>query len=268
MSAEGRAAGSGDRALRTVDVARASGYSLQQVRDLERLGVIPPAPRSSSGSRAYRPIHVIALRAYRALAHAAGPVEARRLLSEAWRRSMTDAAAAIADVHARLAAERDEVLRARRALAAIRDEDAGTDVVEHGADRGDRGDLADPGDRDDRDDRDAMSITELAGALGVRTSTLRFWEQEDLVHPERITSLHARRYRPAAVREARIVSALRRAGYGIPAVRGLMAALAHADGLAEADRILRARLEGIAARTVALLRAGSDLADVLDELAP
>ena len=274
MSAEGRAAGSGDRALRTVDVARASGYSLQQVRDLERLGVIPPAPRSSSGSRAYRPIHVIALRAYRALAHAAGPVEARRLLSEAWRRSMTDAAAAIADVHARLAAERDEVLRARRALAAIRDEDAGTDVVEHGADRGDRGDrgdgadLAARGDRDDRGDRDAMSITELAGALGVRTSTLRFWEQEDLVHPERITSLHARRYRPAAVREARIVSALRRAGYGIPAVRGLMAALAHADGLAEADRILRARLEGIAARTVALLRAGSDLADVLDELAP
>ena len=38
--------------LRTADVARATGYSLQQVRDLERLGVIPPAERAGNGYRA------------------------------------------------------------------------------------------------------------------------------------------------------------------------------------------------------------------------
>jgi hypothetical protein len=70
------------------------------------------------------------------------------------------------------------------------------------------------------------------------------------------------------VREARIVAALRRAGYGVPAVRELMSALDHADGLGAADRVLQSRLDGIAGRTVALLRAGSDLADVLDALAP
>jgi DNA-binding transcriptional MerR regulator len=67
--------------LRTVDVARASGYSVQQVRDLERLGVIPPAARSGNGYRSYTPIHVHALRAYRGLAEAVGPVEARRMLA-------------------------------------------------------------------------------------------------------------------------------------------------------------------------------------------
>ncbi|TYL51207.1 MerR family transcriptional regulator [Agromyces mariniharenae] len=237
--------------MRTADVARASGYSLQQVRDLERLGVIPPAARAGNGYRAYGPMHVVALRAYRALAFAAGPVVARQVLAGVWRQSMPDAAAAIGDVHVRLARQRDEVLQARRALAAIRAEAGSTHSPPPPA----------------AEDRDALSITELAGALDVRTSTLRFWEQEGLVHPDRITSLRARHYAPHAVREARIVAALRRAGYGIPAVRELMGALGHADGLGEADRILQVRLDGIAARSVALLRAGSDLAEVLAAIA-
>jgi DNA-binding transcriptional MerR regulator len=236
--------------LRTADVARATGYSLQQVRDLERLGVIPPAERAGNGYRAYGPIHVVALRAYRALAFAAGPVAARQLLAEAWGRSPTDAAAAIGGVHVRLAHERDEVVHARRALDAIRAEVGTVDSLARSPAR----------------ELDAMSITELAEALDVRTSTLRFWEREGLVHPDRITSVRARSYAPEAVREARIVAALRRAGYGIPAVHGLMGALGHSHGLEEADRILRVRLDALAARTVALLRAGTDLADVLDAI--
>ena len=248
----------GGRPLRTADVARASGYSPQQVRDLERLGVIPHAERAGNGYRAYTRVHVVALRAYRALAFAAGPVASRHLLAEAWGQSTADAAAAIGDVHVRLARGRDEVLLARRALAAIRSEAGAVDPNPRSAEGTDGGAGA----------GDAMSITELAGALDVRTSTLRFWEQEGLVHPDRITSVRARHYAPKAVREARIVAALRRAGYGVPAVRELMSALDHADGLGAADRVLQSRLDGIAGRTVALLRAGSDLADVLDALAP
>ncbi|MFE6257356.1 MerR family transcriptional regulator [Agromyces sp. NPDC057865] len=248
------------RPLRTADVARASGYSLQQVRDLERLGVIPPAERTGNGYRAYAPVHVVALRAYRSLAFAAGPVASRHLLADAWGQSPADAAAAIGDVHVRLAREREEVLHARRALAAIRSEAGAVDPNPRSVEGTDGGAGSGAG--------DAMSITELAGALDVRTSTLRFWEQEGLVHPDRITSVRARHYAPEAVREARIVAALRRAGYGVRAVRELMGALGHADGLEAADRVLQSRLDGIAGRTVALLRAGSDLADVLDALAP
>ncbi|MGW7411995.1 MerR family transcriptional regulator, partial [Streptomyces sp. NPDC054863] len=105
--------------LRTVDVARESGYSVQQVRDLERLGVIPPAVRSAGSYRSYTPLHVQALRAYRGLAVATGPVEARRLLTELRTATLTDAATAVNAVHARLAGERAEVLRAQQALHAI-----------------------------------------------------------------------------------------------------------------------------------------------------
>ncbi|MFF1304842.1 MerR family transcriptional regulator [Streptomyces sp. NPDC058307] len=239
--------------MRTADVARESGYSVQQVRDLERLGVIPPAVRSDNGYRSYTPLHVHALRAYRGLAAAVGPVEARRLLAELRTATITEAAAAVDEVHARLARERAEVLRAQRALQGIRDE-------------GDERDDRDGQDGQDGENGDFMTITQLAEALGVRSSTLRFWEEEGLVRPERVTTLRARRYGPAAIRAARLVVALRAGGYGIPAVREVMGSLENRDGLdgpEDARRILRERLDGLAARSVLLLRAGADLAAVV-----
>ncbi|WP_406131147.1 MerR family transcriptional regulator [Streptomyces sp. NBC_00989] len=232
--------------LRTADVARESGYSVQQVRDLERLGVIPPATRSSNGYRSYAPPHVNALRAYRGLAGAVGPVVARQLLAELRTATITEAASAINEVHVRLAREREEALRAQQALHAIRAE-ADTPEWEQDSER----------------DSDAMTITELSRALGVRPSTLRFWEQEGLVTPERVTSLRARRYDLPAIRTARIVTALRSAGYGVPAVREIVASLRQLDGAEEAQRVLRERLDRIALRTVGLLHAGADLAAVV-----
>ncbi|MFD4876582.1 MerR family transcriptional regulator [Streptomyces sp. NPDC058420] len=229
-------------ALRTADVARESGYSVQQVRDLEQLRVIPAAPRTSNGYRSYTPLHIHALRAYRGLAGAVGPVAARQLLAELRTGTITEAASAINEVHVRLAREREEALLAEQALRAIRTEADTTEFEQ---------------------DSDAMTITELSRALGVRPSTLRFWEQEGLVTPERVTSLQARRYDLSVIRTARVVAALRSTGYGVPAVREIVGSLHRLDGTDEALRILRERLDQIALRTVELLRAGADLAAVV-----
>ncbi|MFJ8141145.1 MerR family transcriptional regulator [Streptomyces sp. NPDC096013] len=229
-------------ALRTAEVARESGYSVQQVRDLETLGVIPAAARTSSGYRSYTPLHIHALRAYRGLAGAVGPVVARQLLAELRTRTVTEAASAINEVHVRLAREREEALLAEQALRAIQKESATPEFEQ---------------------ESDSMTITELSRALGVRPSTLRFWEQEGLVTPERVTSLRARRYGLSAIGTARIVAALRSTGYGIPAVRETVGSLHRLDGTDEALRILRERLDHIALRTVELLRAGTDLAAVV-----
>ncbi|MGW6056688.1 MerR family transcriptional regulator [Streptomyces sp. NPDC055189] len=223
-------------------MSRESGYSVQQVRDLERLGVLPPAARSGNGYRSYTSAHVHALGAYRGLAGAVGPVAARQLLTQLRTESLEAAASAISAVHVGLARKRDEALRAQQALRAIREETSGPGFEQEG---------------------DAMTITQLAAALGVRPSTLRFWEQEGLITPERVTSLRARRYGLPAIRSARIVAALRSSGYGIPAVRDIMASLARLDGLQETRHVLQQRLDQIAVRTVALLRAGADLAAVV-----
>lgn len=82
-------------------------------------GVIPPAGRSANGYRSYTPLHVCALRAYRGLAAAAGPVAARRMLAGLRGGTLTEAAAAVNAVHVGLAREREEALRALEALRAI-----------------------------------------------------------------------------------------------------------------------------------------------------
>jgi DNA-binding transcriptional MerR regulator len=258
ISGRGVADGEALRPLRTADVARAAGCSVQQVRDLEALGVLPPAGRSANGYRAFGDEHVLALRAYRGLATAVGPVVARRVL-RATRSLPRDAAASlVSGLHVTLAREREEALAARRALLAIRSEG-------HGA-------TGAPGDTPTAAETDAsvLTITELAAALGVRASTLRFWEHEGLLAPERVASrtgaVSARRYPAAAVREARVVAALRAAGYRVPDVRHAIDALRGATGPADvADPLaaLDARLDAIARRTLALLEAGHDVARLL-----
>jgi DNA-binding transcriptional MerR regulator len=108
-----------------------------------------------------------------------------------------------------------------------------------------------------------MGITELATALGVRSSTLRFWEQEGLLFPERITHLHVRHYPPAVVRQARIIAALRAAGYRLPDVRAAMESLRGLGHPRVAREALQTRLDDIASRWLALLRAGADVAELV-----
>jgi DNA-binding transcriptional MerR regulator len=250
--------------MRTVEVSRASGYSVQQVRDLERLGVIPPASRGANGYGQYSPGHVIALRAYRGLAVALGPVEARRVLSGLWSRPMADAAAEIGAAHVRLARERERLLDARAAVDALAAEPRATqNSATGGASAGPswRGRGSDGG---SGSGERVMSITELAGALDVRSSTLRFWEREGLVSSERVGALRVRYYDEANIRRVRIVAALRNGGHGVSAVRTDLASLdQHAARLDDIALQIDGQLDALAARSVALLEAGADLAAVM-----
>lgn len=239
-----------DERLGTQDVAAASGYSVQQVRDLEARGVIAPAHRAANGYRRFSARHVRDLRAYRDLAAAVGPVPARRTMRMIRTAPRGEAAALVGSLHAGLVREREEALTAREALLAIRAE-AGSEAESEGEPSG----------------RDAMTITELSGALGVRPSTLRFWERSGLLAPERIATRagSARRYPLPAIREARIVAALRSAGYRIPEVRRAVAALHGLHGVQEPLNALEARVDAIAERTLALLRAGAVLGAIIAE---
>ncbi|WP_322921020.1 MerR family transcriptional regulator [Nocardioides renjunii] len=231
--------------MTTAAVAAAAGCSAQQVRDLEALGVIAVAARSPNGYRRFSADHVRDLRAYRDLARAVGPVEARRAMREIRLQPRHRASALVCGLHTRLEAEREQALSARRALALI-DDEATTD--------------AEPV------EDDSMTITELSQALGVRASTLRFWEQAGLVAPERVTTRTgtARRYTVTAIREARVTAALRAGGYRIPDVQRAITAIRDLADTSDSVAALDARLDGIARRMLVLLHAGSVLADIID----
>ncbi len=226
-------------ALRTVDVARQAGYSVQQIRVLEHDGVLPEAARSPSGYRAYTQVHVRAALAYRALAAAVGPVGAKQIMRAAHREPGSQVLALLDAAHARLHTERQELALAMRAAEAIAAEPVGQVRPS-----------------------DSMSISELAGALGLRPSTLRHWESEGLIAPGRSSAQATRTYAPGDVRDARIVHQLRQAGYRIPALQALMPQLRHAGP--ELAAALAAREAGLDSRSRRLLEAGAALHALLD----
>lgn len=222
-------------------MARRVGCSVQQVRNLEREGVLPPAERSPSGYRRYREEHVHSAVAYRLLTCGVGPVEAKTLLRAAQSESADHLLELLDQAHARLHAERRDLHLARRAV-----EDISTEPLTS------------------QRPADSMTIAEVADALGVPPSTLRHWEAEALLMPQR-ARYGARLYPPAAVRDARIVHQLRLAGYSIPAVRVVVHQVRHLRRLDDLDRALVERQRTLSSRSRALLRAAAALKTLIGD---
>ncbi|WP_040784426.1 MerR family transcriptional regulator [Nocardia pneumoniae] len=226
--------------MRTVDVARRAGYSVQQIRNLERAGVLPTALRTATGYRGYGEIHVRSALAYRALAAGVGPVEAKRIVRAVHDRPIAEVLALLDAAHARLDRERADLALAKRAAEAISAEPI-----------------------EDVRASDSMSVSELAAALGVRPSTLRHWDAEGLVVPDRVAAQGIRRYSPDQVRDARIVHQLRGAGYRIDTLRTLMPDLPRGNRSDDVAAALAARDASITARSHALLDAAAALGAVV-----
>ncbi|WP_393058254.1 MerR family transcriptional regulator [Streptomyces sp. LN549] len=231
-------------AMRTVDVARRAGCSVQQVRNLERDGVLPVATRTAAGYRVYREVHLHSALAYRALAGGVGPVEAKRTLRAAHRGPLPEVLARLDAAHARLDRERTDLALAQEAAEAISAESV-----------------------EDARPSDVMSVSGLAAALGVRPSTLRHWDAEGLVVPDRVPPRGTRRYSPAQVRDARIVHQLRGAGYRIDPLRTLMPVLRQGHRPEDVRAALAARDANIALRSRALFDATVALGAVLGSAA-
>ena len=222
--------------MSTGQLAGLLACSAQHLRNLEADGVIPPSTRAGNGYRRFGPRHLSAGRAYHALSTALGPVEAKSILRELLAAPATTPAR-MDHLHAHLHAERLRLHRAITAAGAISAEV----VEEHDAD-------------------DAMTIGQLAAALGVRTSTLRHWESEALLAPARWG--RARSYSPAEVQQARIVDQLRRAGYRIPDLRPILGELRRTGVNADVLALLDRRARTLDARSHALLTAGAHLREL------
>jgi len=153
---------------------------------------------------------------------------------------MDDAAEKIDDLHVAIAQNRARVREAPRGLLAVLD-DTTTAF----------------------DEQDAMTIGELADALGVNTSALRHWEAEGLITPDRVTAMKTRRYRARAIAEARIVATLRAGGYPVPTLARILTQLQTEGLTADAQKLLDQRLAEITRRSVTLLEAASHLHELL-----
>lgn len=222
-------------------LADALACSAQHLRNLERDGVIPPSTRTANGYRRFHTGHLHAAQAYQGLSTALGPVAAKQLMRELHADPRT-IPVRLDEVHAALHAERAALHRARTAAAEIGAEEIGDPR---------------PG--------DAMTVGQLAAALDVRTSTLRHWEAEGLLTPER--DGHRRCYAPSDVQQARIVDQLRRAGHRIPDLRVLLTECRQLGMTPDLHQLLQQREHVLDVRSRALLTAGAHLLELAQDLA-
>jgi DNA-binding transcriptional MerR regulator len=228
------------RRLRPADLAREHGLTPQAVRNYEREGVLPAAPRTASGYRVYTPVHAVALRAYLALVGAHGYADAREIL-RAVNRGDVDAALRVVDAgHAQL--QRD-----RGTLGAV---EASIGLLTAESPR------AVPG--------RPLSVGELARRLDVAPATLRAWERAGILRPSREAHSGRRSYGAADVRDAELAHLLRRGGYPLRHVAEVVGQVRAAGGTAELAALLADWRERLTARGRAMLSAAGTLAAYLE----
>jgi DNA-binding transcriptional MerR regulator len=181
--------------------------------------------------------------AYRELSRGVGPARAKVLTRALHHDAPSMFLALLDDAHAELARERRDLALAREAARRIAAEPLATPQPS-----------------------DAMTISELASALGTTPATLRHWQAEGLLTPDRAGRARVRIYSPVQVRDARVIHQLRAAGYRIPHLR---AVLPHILTSQDPDGPLAAALQGrdeqLTKRSRALLRAAASLNDILAE---
>ncbi|MEV8611846.1 MerR family transcriptional regulator [Amycolatopsis sp. NPDC051373] len=220
--------------MRPIDLAREHGLSAQAVRNYDDAGVLPSTERSDTGYRRYTPLHAQALRVFLALRAGHGHRPAVEIMRSIHRGDTESAYRLIDAAHVALLAERDTRTEVAAAL--------GTLSTAPAPFRG-----------------PPLTVGELARRLDVHPATLRAWETEGILRPERDRATGYREYGPDCVRDAEIARQLRRGGYLLRQVAQFLESLREAGGADALSAFLDAWQHRLTARSRALLAGAAQL---------
>jgi DNA-binding transcriptional MerR regulator len=221
--------------MRPIDLAREHGLSAQAIRNYEDAGILPPAGRSETGYRSYTYLHAQGLRAFLALRRGHGYQPALAIM-HAINRGDTESAYRLIDTaHVALLAERDTLLDSATALGAL---SSSARTPPEGR---------------------PLTVGELARRLGVHAATLRTWESQGILRPDRNPATDYREYGPGCVRDAEIARQLRRGGYALHQVARFIESLRKAGGAEASSDFLDAWQRRLTARSRDLLAGAAQL---------
>ncbi|GGM58216.1 MerR family transcriptional regulator [Micromonospora sonchi] len=227
---------------RPVDLARRHGLSAQAVRNYERDGVLPPARRSPTGYRRFTEVHAKALSAYLALIAGHGYPASGEIMRAVNRGEMDLALRTIDRSHALLQRDRETLDAVEAAVAIL----TATDPQPQG--------------------RKVVPISVLAHRLDVRPATLRKWERAGILQPARDPATRHRRYSPDDVRDAELAHLLRRGGYRLDHIAGVLRRVRDAGGAEPFAASLHQWRGRLTERGQAMLTGAARLAEYIDEI--
>ncbi|HEU5161115.1 MAG TPA: MerR family transcriptional regulator [Streptosporangiaceae bacterium] len=226
-----------DGRLRAIELARTAGISVQQVRNYVELGILPPVERTASGYRIFTGRHARALTVARQLADGHGWARTRVIMRAVHEGDLDTALAALDRSHAELDHERAEIRKVLGAFETIVTGRGTADSVHH------RG----------------VRIGEVARALGVRTSSLRLWEQRGLLRPTREQTTGYRVYDESELRRAQVVALLRRGNYSFPIIQAVLDEMRTTGSPERVHAELAKREQELRGRSLRRLRASAAL---------
>jgi DNA-binding transcriptional MerR regulator len=209
--------------------------SAQAIRNYDEAGVLPSTERSETGYRRYTPLHAQALRTFLALRAGHGHRQAVAIMRATNRGDVESAYRLIDAAHVALLDERATRTEVATALA-------GLSTAPPAPLRG-----------------SALTVGELARRLRVHPATLRTWEAQGILHPERDRATGYRQYGPDGVRDAEIARQLRRGGYPLHQVARFLDSLREAGGADALTVFLDSWQDRLTTRSRALLAGAAQL---------
>ncbi|MFI6783006.1 MerR family transcriptional regulator [Micromonospora sp. NPDC050276] len=225
---------------RPVDLARAHGLSAQAVRNYERDGVLPPAQRTPNGYRRFTEVHVKALSAYLALIAGHGYAASGEIMRAVNRGEIDAALRTIDQGHVLLQRDRETLDAVETAVSTL------------------------TGTRPQPPGRTAVPVSVLAHRLGLRPATLRKWERAGVLRPVRDPVTRHRVYSPDDVRDAELAHLLRRGGYRLDHIAGVLRRVRDAGGAEPLAASLRQWRQRLTERGRAMLTGAARLAEYID----
>jgi DNA-binding transcriptional MerR regulator len=246
VSSGQRPRGDPEGRLRTIDLARTAGISVQQVRNYVELGVLPPVERTANGYRVFTSEHADALVVARRMAEGHGWTCTRAIMHAVHEGDIESALAALDRSHAELDRERadiDKVLSAFETV--VTSPTSGGPVARRG-----------------------IRIGEVADAVGVRTSSLRLWEGRGLLRPGREKGTGYRVYDESEFHKARVVALLRRGNYPFPIMHAVLDELRTTGSPERVRAELAIREQELRRRSLRRLRGSAALYAYLQRVEP
>ncbi|WP_339149088.1 MULTISPECIES: MerR family transcriptional regulator [unclassified Sutcliffiella] len=208
--------------FRPIDIARKIGVSTSALRHYEDWGIVPPVRRNEKGYRIYTELHVAYFECIRAMSPGFGMKLIRDIMPLIQRKEIAEALWMVSEVQAKLYNENKKVGKALELL----EKDQMEEMEE----------------KTPMKKKKRYSISEAADAIGVANSTLRHWEKEDLIVPERDPDSGYRLYSGSDLRKLLIIRTLQNAVYSLDIVREVLAEMDH-HNISEAIKITRESLE-------------------------
>jgi DNA-binding transcriptional MerR regulator len=113
-----------------------------------------------------------------------------------------------------------------------------------------------------------VPISVLAHRLGLQPATLRKWERAGVLRPVRDPVTHYRLYLPDDVRDAELAHLLRRGGYPLDHIAGVLRRVRDAGGAEPLAASLRQWRQRLTERGRAMLTGAARLAEYVDACQP